>query len=404
MAMAPPVPAFSPGPPSAAGGWPVRLVPLLTAHLVVALVALVAIGGATRVMEAGLACPDWPLCYGVLLPGRQMNLQVFLEWFHRLDAFLVGVALLVLFALSLRFRARFPSWLPWSAGLALALVALQGGLGALTVLSQLAAPTVTLHLATALSPGAAARGHPPGSASSRSRRRLADAQAAASRCPAGGGPACRGGAAGRWTVPPGGCHGQSLGRRSLPAGGRGMPLAAAASPGGLPGGRGRAAAGRRGPRPAVRAAASAGHGLQRRGPGAAPGGARDSHPAAPADRPCRHRRPPAHRRAAGGGAGLASGGPFRPVLFSPIPVSRWPMVSAGARDVCRRCRSRGPGGDPPLGEAPGLAGGGQTAADPLAARHHGRGHGPHRRLAPRSSPHGLSPWWAARWPRRPPAF
>ncbi len=132
------------------GGWPERLVPLLTAHLVVALVALVAIGGATRVMEAGLACPDWPLCYGVLLPGRQMNLQVFLEWFHRLDAFLVGLALLALFGLSLRFRARFPSWLPWSAGLALALVAVQGGLGALTVFSQLAAPTVTLHLATAL--------------------------------------------------------------------------------------------------------------------------------------------------------------------------------------------------------------------------------------------------------------
>lgn len=131
--------------------WPVRLVPLLTAHLVVALVALVAIGGATRVMEAGLACPDWPLCYGVLWPGRQWNLQVFLEWFHRLDAFLVGIALLLLFALSLRFRARFPDWLPWSAGLALALVAVQGGLGALTVLSQLAAPTVTLHLATALS-------------------------------------------------------------------------------------------------------------------------------------------------------------------------------------------------------------------------------------------------------------
>ncbi len=151
MAVAPsaqplPLPRSAPG-----ESWPVRLVPLLTAHLVVALVALVAIGGATRVMQAGLACPDWPLCYGVLWPGRQWNLQVFLEWFHRLDAFLVGVALLLLFALSLRFRARFPGWLPWSAGLALGLVAVQGSLGALTVLSQLAAPTVTLHLAAALS-------------------------------------------------------------------------------------------------------------------------------------------------------------------------------------------------------------------------------------------------------------
>ena len=47
---------------------------------------LMAVGSATRVMNAGLACPDWPLCYGQLIPSQQMNLQVFLEWFHRLDA------------------------------------------------------------------------------------------------------------------------------------------------------------------------------------------------------------------------------------------------------------------------------------------------------------------------------
>ncbi|MFM7634546.1 MAG: COX15/CtaA family protein [Cyanobacteriota bacterium] len=123
---------------------------LLLAHLVVALVALVAIGGATRVMEAGLACPDWPLCYGVLLPGRQMNLQVFLEWFHRLDAFVVGVTVLVLAAVALWRRQQLPNWFTPAAVLALALVAVQGGLGALTVSQLLAAPLVTAHLGTAL--------------------------------------------------------------------------------------------------------------------------------------------------------------------------------------------------------------------------------------------------------------
>jgi cytochrome c oxidase assembly protein subunit 15 len=123
---------------------------LLASHLVVALVALVAIGGATRVMEAGLACPDWPLCYGRLLPGRQMNLQVFLEWFHRLDAFVVGVALLVLTAASFFWRRRLPAWLPWLAGGSLFLVMVQGALGALTVTQLLAAPLVTAHLITAL--------------------------------------------------------------------------------------------------------------------------------------------------------------------------------------------------------------------------------------------------------------
>jgi heme a synthase len=122
----------------------------LTAHLVIALVALVVIGGATRVMQAGLACPDWPLCYGSLLPGGQFNLQVFLEWFHRLDAFVVGVALLVLTAASGLARRRLPPWLPPASLAALVLVAVQGGLGALTVTRLLAAPLVTAHLATAL--------------------------------------------------------------------------------------------------------------------------------------------------------------------------------------------------------------------------------------------------------------
>ena len=120
----------------------------LCSHLVVALVALVGIGGATRVMEAGLACPDWPLCYGSLLPGGRMNMQVFLEWFHRLDAFVVGVALLVLCSVSIWQRRQLPRWLPWLSGAALLLVMVQGGLGALTVLALL----VSLHIGRGLNP------------------------------------------------------------------------------------------------------------------------------------------------------------------------------------------------------------------------------------------------------------
>ena len=48
---------------------------------------LMTLGALVRAHDAGLACPDWPLCFGSFLPGRQMNVQVFLEWFHRLDAF-----------------------------------------------------------------------------------------------------------------------------------------------------------------------------------------------------------------------------------------------------------------------------------------------------------------------------
>ena len=56
----------------------------------------------------------------------------------------------MLFRSSLLRRLLLPSWLPWAAALALLLVVLQGGLGALTVLQLLAAGTVTAHLATAL--------------------------------------------------------------------------------------------------------------------------------------------------------------------------------------------------------------------------------------------------------------
>ncbi|MEY3928876.1 MAG: hypothetical protein RLZZ516_586 [Cyanobacteriota bacterium] len=122
----------------------------LAGHLLVAVIALVAIGGATRVMQAGLACPDWPLCYGTLLPGRQMNLQVFLEWFHRLDAFIVGIGLLVLATASVHGRRQLPRWQPPLALACLLLVAVQGGLGALTVLQLLPAAVVTAHLITAL--------------------------------------------------------------------------------------------------------------------------------------------------------------------------------------------------------------------------------------------------------------
>lgn len=111
---------------------------------------LMAIGSATRVMNAGLACPDWPLCYGTLFPGQQMNLQVFLEWFHRLDAALIGVSTLALVGLAWWHRQALPNWTPWMATLALGLILFQGVLGGLTVTELLRFDIVTAHLGTAL--------------------------------------------------------------------------------------------------------------------------------------------------------------------------------------------------------------------------------------------------------------
>ena len=115
-------------------------------HSVFALIALIVIGGATRVMEAGLACPDWPLCYGSFLPLGHMNLRVFLEWFHRLDAFLVGILILLKFVLSIIWKSEIPNWLPKTYSFLLFLVIVQGSFGALTVINLLDSYTVTGHL------------------------------------------------------------------------------------------------------------------------------------------------------------------------------------------------------------------------------------------------------------------
>lgn len=118
--------------------------------LCLATLILMAIGSATRVMNAGLACPDWPLCYGTLVPTKQMNFQVFLEWFHRLDAALIGIGAIALVVVTWWNRNFLPHWLPWAANLALFLVVFQGALGGLTVTEMLRFDIVTAHLGTAL--------------------------------------------------------------------------------------------------------------------------------------------------------------------------------------------------------------------------------------------------------------
>lgn len=118
--------------------------------IAIATLLLMAIGSATRVMNAGLACPDWPLCYGQLVPSKQMNLEVFLEWFHRLDASLIGLSAIALTGLSWWYKRDLPQWLPITSTFALGLIVFQGILGGLTVTELLRFDIVTAHLGTAM--------------------------------------------------------------------------------------------------------------------------------------------------------------------------------------------------------------------------------------------------------------
>ena len=110
--------------------------------LVVLCFGLIVLGALVRVHGAGLACPDWPLCFGRVLP--EMNLEVAFEWTHRLVAGSVGLCFVALSALALR-RPETRRASPLLAVAAL-LLAIQILLGALTVWKLLAPWTVTAHL------------------------------------------------------------------------------------------------------------------------------------------------------------------------------------------------------------------------------------------------------------------
>ena len=121
--------------------------------LVLGLLCLTALGGIVRVTGSGLACPDWPACYGGMIPsgdfGEFAAYQVWLEWTHRLVAALIGFVIIGYgYVAWRRYRVRRRVWLP--AALSLPLLALQIVLGGLTVTERLEALIVTMHLATAM--------------------------------------------------------------------------------------------------------------------------------------------------------------------------------------------------------------------------------------------------------------
>jgi cytochrome c oxidase assembly protein subunit 15 len=114
-----------------------RLARLTRAGLVVLLVQL-ALGGYVRHTGAGLACPDFPLCSGDILPGHWLAAT---HWVHRW----LGVTLLAFFVQLALASRRTPH--ARAAAVTCALAGLQVALGIAAVLLQLEAPIRAAHAA-----------------------------------------------------------------------------------------------------------------------------------------------------------------------------------------------------------------------------------------------------------------
>jgi cytochrome c oxidase assembly protein subunit 15 len=106
---------------------------------------LIVLGALVRAHDAGLACPDWPLCFGEVIP--QMNLEVAFEWSHRSVAGAVALWFAAL-AWSSRRQPNRPASMDRLLAVAALLLGVQILLGALTVWLKLASWTVTAHLLT----------------------------------------------------------------------------------------------------------------------------------------------------------------------------------------------------------------------------------------------------------------
>jgi len=103
----------------------------------------ITLGGIVRVTESGLGCTDWPLCDGQIIP--EFDFHTAIEWGHRISGASIGILIIVINVISLRFFGikSSQSFLAFSL---LMLVILEGILGGITVLTELTWWVRLIHL------------------------------------------------------------------------------------------------------------------------------------------------------------------------------------------------------------------------------------------------------------------
>ncbi|HCG91002.1 MAG TPA: hypothetical protein DEZ08_04110 [Dehalococcoidia bacterium] len=121
------------------------LVSKLTIATVVSVLGLIIMGGIVRTTGSGLGCPDWPLCYGKVLPPLEYH--AIIEYLHRFIAtIIVGPLVAINFLLSLLWLRESKSIIVLGF-LTAVLLLVQAMLGAITVLNELPPYVVAVHLA-----------------------------------------------------------------------------------------------------------------------------------------------------------------------------------------------------------------------------------------------------------------
>jgi cytochrome c oxidase assembly protein subunit 15 len=147
----------------------------LSGITVVAVYFLILVGGIVRSTGSGMGCPDWPKCFGSIVPPTSVdqlpaNYQEiylekrlakndrfvatlsklgFTEYINRLIGVVIGLLILATLIKSLSLWSQ-DKWIPGTAFLALVLVSFTGWIGSIVVSTNLLAWMITFHMLLAL--------------------------------------------------------------------------------------------------------------------------------------------------------------------------------------------------------------------------------------------------------------
>jgi cytochrome c oxidase assembly protein subunit 15 len=115
---------------------------------------VITLGALTRLLDAGLGCPDWPVCYGQIIPQANDAAEQFLHWdfdsgkawmemIHRYAASALGLSIVIQ---AIIIWPRYSGAVVWLSIFLVFWVVLQGMFGMWTVTLRLWPPVVSAHL------------------------------------------------------------------------------------------------------------------------------------------------------------------------------------------------------------------------------------------------------------------